>query len=135
MCFSAYVLMLGRCCRGWGVEKGVTKRNANPPHMEESSKVTTSTVIAEPQKLSPKHPVSDPLRKYKMREDEVHTRPRHTITMPSCEPVQGGTRQEKMRPGLDLGSFLIGVEMSLRDSEPDMTQGLFGPLSNGKHLL
>ena len=32
---------------------------------------------------------------------------------------------------LDLGSFLVGVEVSLRDSSPQMTAGLFGPLTNG----
>lgn len=131
MCFSAYVLMLGRCCRGWGVEKSVTKRSTG------SSKVTLSTVIADSARPTQKCPAPDPLRSYKTTTDEVRTvRPRNAVTIPHSQPTQGGgvrvTRQEKMRPGLDLGSFLIGVEVSLRDSEPDMTQGLFGPLSNGK---
>ena len=114
--------MLGRCCRGWGVEKGVPRRNGNPVHNE---------IISEVQRPSQKPSrVSDPLRQYKRMVDE--TRPTGTVTIPGCRPLQGETRQEKMRPGLDLGSFLIGVEISLRDSEPNMTQGLFGPLSNGK---
>lgn len=31
----------------------------------------------------------------------------------------------------DVGSFLIGIEASLRDLMPEKTNGLIGPLTNG----
>ena len=41
-------------------------------------------------------------------------------------------RGERRGARLDAGSFLIGVEVSLRDCEAEMTQGLFGPLTQGE---
>ncbi len=42
-------------------------------------------------------------------------------------------RGERRGAKLDVGTFLIGVEVSLRHSEPVDTEGLFGPLTNGKY--
>lgn len=64
MCLAGFVLLLGRCCRGW----------------------------------TPKH-------------SPYKSRPQTTL--------------------FDVGSFLIGVEVSLRQLVPEKTKGLIGPLTNG----
>ena len=64
MCLAGFVLLLGRCCRGW-----VPKYNPSK------------------------------------------TRPQTNL--------------------FDVGSFLIGVEVSLRQLIPEKTKGLIGPLTNG----
>jgi len=66
MCLAGFVLLLGRCCRGWGPKKGLHK-----------------------------------------------TRPQ-TASL------------------FDVGSFLIGIEVSLRQLMPEQTKGLIGPLTNSK---
>ena len=64
MCLAGFVLLLGRCCRGW-----IPNYNPNK------------------------------------------TRPQTTL--------------------FDVGSFLIGIEVSLRQLIPEKTKGLIGPLTNG----
>jgi len=64
MCLAGFVLLLGRCCRGWGPKYGL--HNARPQ---------TANLF-------------------------------------------------------DVGSFLIGIEVSLRQLMPEQTKGLIGPLTN-----
>ena len=64
MCLAGFVLLLGRCCRGW-----------TPKYSPCKSRLQTTL--------------------------------------------------------FDVGSFLIGVEVSLRQLVPDKTKGLIGPLTNG----
>ena len=94
-----YVLLLGRCCRGWGVG-------------ETTLKTTEQDHFTQPV-------VSDPLQKYQQGDER---RSPHV------------TRSPIKRRGckLDVGSFLIGVEISLRQQAPELTQGLFGPLTNSQ---
>lgn len=66
MCLAGYVLLLGRCCRGW-----TPKRSPHKGHPQ--------TAL------------------------------------------------------FDVGSFLIGVEVSMRQLVPEKTKGLIGPLTNGMH--
>ena len=69
---------------------------------------------------------ADPLQKYKS-----HGRPRRPqpVTVASDQFVK--PREGRKGTRLDVGSFLIGVEISLRNCEPSITEGLFGPLTNG----
>lgn len=67
MCLAGFVLLLGRCCRGW-----TPKHSPNKSH------------------------------------------PQTTL--------------------FDVGSFLIGVEVSMRQLVPEKTKGLIGPLTNGMHV-
>lgn len=41
-------------------------------------------------------------------------------------------RGDRRGARLDVGTFLMGVEISLRNDNPSLTEGLFGPLTNGK---
>ena len=66
MCLAGFVLLLGRCCRGW-----VPKYSSNKTH------------------------------------------PQTTL--------------------FDVGSFLIGIEVSLRQLVPEKTKGLIGPLTNSMY--
>ena len=63
----------------------------------------------------------DPLSKYNQE------------TGQSGSVVRMKERLEKRRGfKLDVGSFLIGVNVSLRQIASEKTQGLFGPLTNSK---
>ena len=53
-------------------------------------------------------------------------------------PLQNSTLRPRVKTAkptnrgkLDLGSFLIGIELSMRDIDPENMEGLFGPLTNG----
>lgn len=128
MCLGAFVLMLGKCCRGWGSderrEKGRSDGASESVLHENSSKVGLTP--ATPLDTKPKKRfISDPLQQYKM--DPRYPR---TIVVPSS-PLRRANRAA-VGGRLDLGSFLIGVEVSLRDHIPLETEGLFGPLTNSK---
>ena len=69
----------------------------------------------------------DPLQKYKTPGRRVSIQP---IAM--GEGHSPKLRGDRRGMRLDSGSFLVGVEVSLRDCEPNMTEGLFGPLTQGK---
>lgn len=97
MCLGAYVLILGKCCKGWGIkerERGRVKYDYEPTRAR------------------------DPLKKYD-----------GASSSPETVHDQGISRRKS---NLDAGSFLIGIETSLRQIAPQLTQGLFGPLSNGQ---
>ena len=87
----------------------------------------TSPVIADPPKSQRLVHAPDPLQKYK---SVAESRRQQTIIVPHGSPSRG-IRKATIGGKLDLGSFLIGVDISLRDEDPNMTQGLFAPLSNG----
>jgi hypothetical protein len=140
---GTYVLLLGKCCRGWGTEDkstgnggtgrggeggggGVeTNRTLSQLHNESF----TSPVMADPLPRPPRLRVHapDPLQKYK---SVAESRRQQTIIVPYGSPPRGA-RKANIGGKLDLGSFLIGVDISLREEDPNMTQGLFAPLSNG----
>ena len=114
MCLGAFVLLLGKCCRGWGADErgrgeGTSEsvHNIIPPIMNPKQRFT-----------------ADPLQEYKT---ETCRRNPRTIVVPSSS-----LRRASRGGRLDLGSFLIGVEVSLRDCIPRETVGLFGPLTNGE---
>ena len=145
LCLGAFVLMLGRCCRGWGDEGRTDKERGGGERerrvggrmergrgdgaswsklLEESSKML-GPVFPDVQKA--KRYVQDPLQSYKLRGVQEP----HTIVVPGSPQNTKAARKVAMGAQLDLGSFLIGVEVSLRDCEPKKTAGLFGPLTNG----
>jgi hypothetical protein len=112
-CLGSYVLLLGRCCRGWGEEERKER---------------------EGEKTSP-HPPSlatrDPLQRYKAGGGPPAVRV--PAPEPSTSPHQS-SRRARMGGRLDLGSFLVGLEVSLRQTNPRHTQGLFGPLTYGQSI-
>lgn len=117
MCLGAFVLLLGKCCRGWGADErgrgegaSGSVHNIIPPIMNPKQRFT-----------------ADPLQEYKT--ESCRRNPR-TIVVPSSS-----LRRASRGGRLDLGSFLIGVEVSLRDCIPRETVGLFGPLTNGEWRL
>lgn len=121
MCLGAYVLLLGKCCRGWGADERRRREeeSGNQSHTHWEGLPACPGILK-----ATKGYISDPLQQY--RTDSRHPR---TIVVPGS-PLRRA-RRAAMGGRLDLGSFLIGVEVSLRDSNPQMTAGLFGPLTNG----
>ena len=115
---GTYILLLAKCCRGWGTERRTWERPIG------------SSVHRKGQGSAAHYQVfPDPLQKYK-----TPGRGRGV----SIQPIAVGEghspklRGDRRGMRLDSGSFLVGVEVSLRDCEPDMTEGLFGPLTQGK---
>ena len=129
---GTYVLLLGKCCRGWGADDtsdgGKRTRGNVGSKTELHDESFRAPVIAEPPS-TPQRQVHapDPLQKYK---SVGESRRQRTIVVPHGSPARG-VRKATIGGKLDLGSFLIGVDVSLREEEPSMTQGLFAPLSNG----
>ena len=112
-CLGSYVLLLGRCCRGWGEEERKER---------------------EGEKTSPHPPLlatRDPLQRYKTGGGPPAVRV--PAPEPSTSPHQS-SRRARMGGRLDLGSFLVGLEVSLRQTNPRHTQGLFGPLTYGQSI-
>lgn len=130
---GTYVLLLGKCCRGWGADEslvGCEKRRGD----SEATTINQSRnenfgagIIAKPSTPQRQLDTSDPLHKYKSAGDSKR---QQTIIVPYGSPGRG-MRRATIGGKLDLGSFLIGVEISLRNDDPNMTQGLFAPLTNG----
>ena len=115
MCLGAFMLLLGKCCRGWGAdERGRGEGTSGSIHN-----------IIPPIMTHKQHFTSDPLQEYKT--ETCRPRTPRTIVVPSSS-----LRRASRGGRLDLGSFLIGVEVSLRDCIPRETVGLFGPLTNGE---
>lgn len=93
-----YILILGRCCRGWDGNR--TSNVAGP------AGPSSRTYL-------------DPLLKFKEREE----------TESKEELIK------RRRGKLDTGTFLIGIDVSLRQLSAEKTQGLLAPLTNSKPLL
>ena len=110
-CLGAYVLLLGRCCRGWG-EEGKRRRGETPPGPGAAQ---------------------DPLHHYQRLRGGLRSHDHPGVVIP--QPLSPRRpRRATMTGRLDLGSFLVGVEVSLRHTHPRLTQGLFGPLTNGQYI-
>ena len=93
-----YILILGRCCRGWDGSRATNAGPAGP---------SSRTYL-------------DPLLKFKEREETE-----------SKEELM-----KRRRAKLDIGTFLIGIDVSLRQLSAEKTQGLFAPLTNSEpHLI
>ena len=111
VCLGAFVVLLGRCCRGWGEESGEREGGER-----------------ERERIGPAAgPVRDPLQQYQSRRCQLPSLP---TTIPAGSSPQR-SRRAKLGGRLDLGSFLVGVEASLRQSHPRQTMGLFAPLTSG----
>ena len=122
---GTFVILLGRCCRGWGTETEAIARGRDRGNSGQlQSESFKPSVIPDPPQPQRQAHAPDPLQKYKTASEL-----RRPIVVPHGSP---GRRATMAGGKLDLGSFLIGVDVSLREEEPTMTQGLFAPLSNGK---
>ena len=135
---GTYVLLLGKCCRGWGTEDSLSgkpgdggsgrgEKRATTDWSQLHDESFTTPVMADPPKPPRLVHAPDPLQKYK---SVAESRRQQTVVVPYGSPPRG-VRKANIGDKLDLGSFLIGVDISLRDEDPNMTQGLFAPLSNG----
>ena len=133
VCLGAYVLLLGRCCRGWGEEVGGGREVGKGGTASEGQR--SSVAVDSPSVLPGSRTVRDPLHQYKMTGGHRSRDPplpvAVVVPVATAEPSVCRTRRAAMAGRLDLGSFLIGVEVSLRQSHPKTTQGLYGPLTNG----
>lgn len=123
---GTYVLLLAKCCRGWGEEEGGGRGRGR----DDVKPLTNCTSENGGARM-----VRDPLHQYKMNGP-----PRRHDSTPVVLPMAQGTspsrsRRARMAGRLDLGSFLIGMEVSLRHSHRRASQGLFGPLSNGRPAI
>lgn len=79
-------------------------------------------------RLGSKQLFPDPLQRYKVAGRALgQPQPAAVAIGEGHSPKLRGGRRAR----LDVGSFLIGVEVSLRHCEPSLTEGLFGPLTNG----
>ena len=140
---GTYVLLLGKCCRGWGTDDSLSKPSDSAGRKEERGGIETNLrsllhndSFASPEMADAPRPprlrvhAPDPLQKYK---SIAESRRQQTIVVPCGSPLRG-VRKANIGGKLDLGSFLIGVDVSLREEDPNMTQGLFAPLSNGEYI-
>ena len=133
---GTYVLLLGKCCRGWGADELLVgnekKRGEASITSQLQNESSGAAVIAKPSTSTPQRQPNapDPLQKYKSAGE---SRRQQTIIVPYGSPERG-MRRATVGGKLDLGSFLIGIDISLRDEDPNMTQGLFAPLTNGMQL-
>lgn len=116
-CLSAFTVMLGRCCRGWGKDEKVANQlrgqadgcsGCFQPQEGTSTKVPAVT-----------HLVQSTTQQ--SVEGRIQCRPKTAF-----RSMTGGK--------LDLGSFLIGVELSGRDLDPERMAGVFGPFTNGWYI-
>ena len=114
LCLGAYVLLLGRTCRGWGAREGGAERPRRERRLPNESG-------AFPRSAKPGHQ-SDSLQR-------LVSGPDASLALLGS-PLKRA-RQAAMGRRLDAGSFLVGVELSGRESSPQETEGLFGPLTNG----
>ena len=133
MCLGAYVLMLGKCCRGWGADEGMVRGRGDGAsgNLIEDSRADFTTVVSETTNPRPHFP-PDPLQRYKV--SGISRVPKPVVLTQSSPSAVRNVRRATITGKLDLGSFLIGMEVSLRHSEPQKTQGLFGPLTNGTYI-
>ena len=107
------MVLLGRCCRGWGCSQDTGLEGASK-HRDGAS--------------NPLGETSEPLSLSNPAEGAVG----QASAGVGNNGVQPGGKRTAMRGQLDLGTFLVGVDVSLRDLFPDLTVGLFGPLTNSK---
>ena len=121
LCLGAYVLMLGRCCRGWGQQRDEGRREEG--RREEGRGRLQSDSRGCPVVPRPPKPSyhSDPLQRYGAGPRQLPLSPLKRAR----QAAMGGGR-------LDVGTFLVGVEVSGRESTPRATEGLLGPLTNGE---
>ena len=129
---GTYVLLLGKCCRGWGADESLVGNEKRRGDLEATATSQfqndfRAAIIAKSSTPQRQPHVSDPLQKYKSAGDSKR---QQTIIVPYGSPGRGH-RRTTIGGKLDLGSFLIGVEISLRNDDPNMMQGLFAPLTNG----
>eukprot|EP00731_Ephydatia_muelleri_P023922 Em0016g193a len=115
LCLAVYVVLLGRCCRGWGCSQDTGLEGASK-HRDGAS--------------NPLGETSEPLSLSNPAEGAVG----QASAGVGNNGVQPGGKRTAMRGQLDLGTFLVGVDVSLRDLFPDLTVGLFGPLTNNVGL-
>ena len=112
LCLGVYSLLLGVCSKGWGMCDLSTSYRG---HNNMDNDLNEDDTI----------PVPDPLLKYNKGDIRL-------------SQVMGGgrsaRRRSESRRQIDVGSFLIGVDVSVRQLAPELTQGLFGPLSNRMSL-
>lgn len=131
MCLGAYALMLGKCCRGWGTNEKMVRECGDRArgNLIQDSRIDFPTIASEKNKPQPQFP-RDPLQKYKM--PSLPRVPHPVVLTESRSPdAVFNLKRASITEKLDLGSFLIGMEISLRHIEPQKTQGVFGPLTNG----
>lgn len=139
---GTYLLLLGKCCRGWGMERQVGMARDRPTGTARERIVGSSTRrrIAE----SASRTIADSAPRYDYSKqvfaDPLHQQFGLSGGTTRVQPIAVGEghspkmRGDRRGARLDVGSFLIGVEVSLRDSEPSITEGVFGPLTNGKRV-
>ena len=113
--------MLGRCCRGWGQQRDEGRREEG--RREEGRGRLQSDSRGCPMVPRPPKPSyhSDPLQRYGAGPRQLPLSPLKRAR----QAAMGGGR-------LDVGTFLVGVEVSGRESTPRATEGLLGPLTNGE---
>ena len=155
-CLGSFVLLLGRCCRGWGEEerggRGRGRGEGDVSFLQTSRAVydplqqyklnrgprshdpPPRSHDAPPRSHDPFPRSHDPFPRSHDPFPRSHDPPPRSHDLPPPIVIPQETRQPRraaMTSRLDLGTFLVGVEVSLRHSHPRHTQGLFGPLTNG----
>ena len=102
---SIYVLMLGKCCRNWSSEEKLANQLRGEADGCSSFFQGSDASV---RKLKPE-PTIECQKSYTVKDMK--------------QSIFGGK--------LDLGTFLVGVEISLRDLDSESKGGVFGPLTNG----
>ena len=113
-CLSAFTIVLGRCCRGWGKNEKVADRLRG--QADGCSGCFQAQDVSSTKVLAAAHNV------WGTAQQSVERRIQHRPKT-AHRSIAGGK--------LDLGSFLIGVEVSGRDLDPERMAGVFGPFTNG----
>ena len=110
MCLGVYVLTLGVCSKGWGLGDVTARHNYHGTGEDTATNVQI--------------PAPDPLLKYNKGDIRLSQ---------VLNDGSSGRRRSDSRRHMDIGSFLIGVDVSIRQLAPELTQGLFGPISNSEY--
>ena len=128
---GVYILLLARCCRGWGRTTG----HASSFYLGKDAHLLSARLRQVGYDI--------PQTNYRERLSDNADRKAGAgggrgFGDGDTSPAVGAENYPQMRgerrgAKLDAGTFLIGIESSLRYSEPEETAGLFGPLTNGKH--
>ena len=137
---AVYILLLAQSCRGWGRGADLTcTTSIGADSFVTSAKLGTS--VGRLNRLDSSDEVQFstmglsavckqvPSDNFEIQGRNVEEERVPLATVGESSPKLIGERRQDR---LDVGTFLVGVEVSHRNGNPSLTEGLFGPLTNGK---
>jgi len=126
---GVYILLLARCCRGWGHRTAVPSQYAHGKDVYLLSQRLQQAGLDKAYVNSHEEFHGNPVNSSLTADSGLGGVNFPAVGMENFSQMKGLRRKGTK---LDAGTFLLGVEVSLRHLEPVETEGLFGPLSNGE---